>query len=99
MPVMDATSTAEDYRYLKLVQEQQVHKCYSTSGGCTDNKDGICSRGYMSNILHAESCFDCKGYPVYRRPTTADLLVAVYYIIILVMHINNFVIFVLGGSA
>ena len=81
MPVLSATSTAEDERYLKLVTDYEVHKCYSKAQGekgCLDDH-GKCARGYTDDIIRPTADFDAKGFPLYKRPAEKDLRITPHH--------------------
>lgn len=63
-----------DPKYETLVLNNMLHKCSDAINGCL-NKDGICKRGYQTNIVTHENSFNERGYPVYYRPLEADLRV------------------------
>jgi hypothetical protein len=75
-PRMKCTSTlCRQIRYATLIRKAMIHKCYSTeNGGCQD-KYGNCKRGYSTTNTTMETCFDSRGFPIYKRPEIKDLMV------------------------
>ena len=81
MPVLSAAPSADEVRYKTLVEDQQVHRCYRAAGGdkgCLDEQ-GNCKRGYKSGVTRLKACFDEKGFPLYKRPAEADLLIVPHH--------------------
>ena len=72
LPVITPESSAEDKEFARLLCDQQWHTCSSGAGGCKDNIDKVCKNGFDGELV-PETHFDKKGYPVYKRPTAADL--------------------------
>jgi hypothetical protein len=52
-----------------------IHKCYSKEDGGCRSKDGHCARGYSTTNTTMETCFDSRGFPIYKRPDKKDLMV------------------------
>jgi hypothetical protein len=72
LPITTAESSPQDLEYFQLVDKNLRHKCYSkSSGGCLDS-DGVCKRGYDEVTIDTTS-FNDRGFPVYKRPTPADV--------------------------
>jgi len=74
----------------KKVSDHMLHTCHKGVNGCI-NKSGVCGKGFSDTDLKCETCFDEKGYPIYRKRKKEDLNVVSYHIQILIDwdgHIN-----------
>lgn len=74
MPVITDESTPEDIAYQSLVEKYMVHSHSSAVNGCLD-KNGRCTKGYHDTVQTDTTYFDERGFAIYKRPRSADLLV------------------------
>ena len=73
----EATTDTTKARLRQLIQQHMTHTCSDAVNGCL--KNGSCKRGYGDRQVTAESTFDYRGYPDYRRPTPECLRVVPYH--------------------
>lgn len=68
----DAVVSETDQTYSRLIREHMVHKC---SEACLKADKQTCKRGYTEREISDTTTFDHRGFPLYKRPQVADLLV------------------------
>ena len=73
LPVVNILSTAEDKKYLEMVESFMIHKCSSgTPNSCLDS-DGNCTKHFTKNIIKSKTTFNERGFPEYKRTNEKSL--------------------------
>jgi len=62
---------AKDDPYFVAIKKHMMHKCAVAENGCKSCKEAICRRGYDSHPIQDSTTFNDRGFPIYKRPTTA----------------------------
>jgi hypothetical protein len=77
VPIITDTSSDEDRLLYDLVMKNMQHKCAVAVNGCKKTLDSLCSKGFdETNVTH--TCFDHKGFPVYKRNRQEDFKTVPY---------------------
>ena len=76
-PELTESSSDEDRRYYKAVEDHMMHKCKLAENGCLD-KNNFCKRGFSNDQVRPFTSIDENGYPTYRRRTQRDLKVVAH---------------------
>ena len=67
----------KEIRYANIIRKSMMHKCYPVENGGCKQSNGYCTRGY-SHTTTTETCFDSRGFPIYRRPEKCDSMVVAH---------------------
>jgi len=88
-PKLECTSTlCKKVRYANNIRKTMIHKCYPVENGGCKQSNGYCTRGYSQDTT-TETCFDSRGFPIYKRPEKKDLMVVAHNKQIVLEVINN----------